>query len=195
MKYTRWMTNRKSYACIAFIWVAVFIIDIPMVFRTVGNFRDIEAVYICSPEWDTNLVYTIALISVYLIPSFSMVFVLNLRLFILSRKHLRKMNSIERQTQSGNERSTMKSKIVIFTIVLTFEISWIPYFVVELIRLFNLAAIHHDVTFIVSWVAVSNSFMNSVIYTCLNRKFREGIRMLFRCRKQPDYITNRESLL
>ncbi|XP_060075824.1 dopamine receptor 2-like [Ylistrum balloti] len=195
LKYTRWMTNKTSYVCIAFIWIAVFLIDIPMVFPAVGHFRDMRKVYICSPQWQTNLAYTFVLIAVYLLPSFTMVLVLNLRLFCLSRKHRLKMNSIERQTQSRNSLSSMKSKIVIFTIVLTFEISWMPYFVVEIIRLFSLAVVDNNVTFIVSWVAVCNSFMNSVIYTCLNRKFREGIRILFRCQKQPDYIMNRESLL
>ncbi|XP_033747658.1 dopamine receptor 2-like [Pecten maximus] len=195
LKYTRLMTNKVSYACIAFIWIAVFLIDIPMVFPAVGHFRDMRKVYICSPQWRTNLAYTFVLISVYLLPSFTLVLVLNLRLFCLSRKHRRSLNVLERQTQSGKEISSVKSKIVIFTIVLTFEISWMPYFVVEIIRLFNLAVVHNDITFIVSWIAVCNSFMNSVIYTCLNRKFREGIRIIFRCQKQPDYILNRESLL
>ncbi|OWF40244.1 5-hydroxytryptamine receptor 1-like [Mizuhopecten yessoensis] len=195
LKYTRLMTNKTSYMCIAFIWIAVFLIDIPMVFPAVGQFRDMRNVYICSPQWRTNMAYTFVLVAVYLLPSFTMVFVLNLRLFCLSRKHRRKMNIIERQTQSGNQVSSMKSKIVIFTIVLTFEISWIPYFIVEIIRLFDLTVVNDYILFAVSWIAVSNSFMNSVIYTCLNRKFREGIRILFKCQKQPDYIMNMESLL
>lgn len=195
LKYTRLMTNRVSYVCIAFIWIAVLIIDIPMVFPSVGHFRDMRKVYICSPQWRTNLAYTIVLISVYLLPSFTMVLILNLRLFCLSRKHRRSMNNIERHTQSRKEKSSVKSKIVIFTIVLTFEISWMPYFIVEIIRLVNPVVVDNDVTFIVSWIAVCNSFMNSVIYTCLNRKFREGIRIVCRFQKQPDYIVNRESLL
>lgn len=197
MKYHTLLTNRTSYKVIAFIWVGVLLIDIPMLIPGVGDVYYIEGAFLCSPNWRVNLTYTFVLAGVYLLPCFILVFVLNLRLYFISRRHIREMELVQKQTQSSIKPPSLKPKIVILTIVIAFEVSWFPFFIVEIIRLFYPETIGVCLSFVVSWVAVSNSFMNAIIYTCLNRKFRDGVKAIFRHRKSitTDYIANQESYL
>ncbi|XP_069134450.1 tachykinin-like peptides receptor 99D [Argopecten irradians] len=183
MKYVSWMTNRTSYKIIAMVWISVLLIDLPMLFPGVGDVYYIEGAFLCSPNWRVNLIYTFILASVHLLPSFVLILTFNLRLYCISRKHAKDMELIRIESEAVMKPSSLKPKLVICTIVLAFEISWMPFLITEIIRLFSPASISVPVSFVVSWIAVSNSFMNSIIYTCLNRKFRFGIVSLFRCRE------------
>ncbi|OWF40247.1 tachykinin-like peptides receptor 99D [Mizuhopecten yessoensis] len=182
MKYVSWMTNRTSYKIIGLVWLGVLLIDFPMLLPGVGDVYYIEGAFLCSPNWRVNLIYTFLLVAVHLLPSFILVLAFNLRLYCISRKHVKEMELLQIQSQTAVKPSSIKPKLVITTIVMAFEISWMPFLVAEIIRLFSPSSISVPVSFIVSWVAVSNSLMNSVIYTCLNRKFRHGIVTLFRCK-------------
>ncbi|XP_033748385.1 5-hydroxytryptamine receptor 1-like [Pecten maximus] len=183
MKYVSWMTNRTSYKIIAMVWLGVLFIDFPMLLPGVGDVYYIEGAFLCSPNWKVNLTYSFILITVHLLPSFTLVLIFNLRLYCISRKHAKNMELIRIKTKSVVKASSLKPKLVISAIVLAFEISWMPFLIAEIIRLFSPASISVPISFVVSWVAVSNSFMNSIIYTCLNRKFRYGIAALFRCKE------------
>lgn len=185
-KYNTWVTNRTSYLCIAAIWIIVFVIDIPMT-TSIGDFYYMDHVFVCSPKWDVNLTYTLILICIFILPSFTVVIVLNIRLFRVSRSHIDRLSTIQNQVNAPLPRiSTTKTKFVVLAIVLTFEISWCPFVIVEILKLLNVTTFSYNTVFLVSWIAVANSFMNSIIYTCLNRKFRKGIKKLFKVKPKTE---------
>ncbi|XP_023676542.1 tachykinin receptor 1a isoform X1 [Paramormyrops kingsleyae] len=91
------------------------------------------------------------------------------------------------------EQLTAKRKVVkmMIVVVCTFATCWLPYHVYFLLyeffpHLFEETFIQ-QVYLAIMWLAMSSTMYNPIIYCCLNDRFREGFRQVFRwCPCVPD---------
>nr|KAF6459215.1 tachykinin receptor 2 [Rousettus aegyptiacus] len=70
-------------------------------------------------------------------------------------------------------------------VVVTFAICWLPYHLYFILGSFQEDIYCHkfiqQVYLALFWLAMSSTMYNPIIYCCLNRRFRSGFRIAFRC--------------
>ncbi|XP_051925419.1 beta-1 adrenergic receptor [Hippocampus zosterae] len=66
----------------------------------------------------------------------------------------------------------------------TFTLCWLPFFVVNVVRVFGPELVDEDLFVSLNWLGYANSAFNPVIY-CRSPDFRRAFRRLLRCRPRP----------
>ncbi|KAM5237457.1 substance-K receptor [Ctenodactylus gundi] len=92
------------------------------------------------------------------------------------------------QAHGANLRHLQAKKKFVKTMVLvvvTFAICWLPYHLYFILGNFQEDIYCHkfiqQVYLALFWLAMSSTMYNPIIYCCLNRRFRSGFRLAFRC--------------
>ncbi|XP_063095687.1 substance-K receptor isoform X2 [Cavia porcellus] len=92
------------------------------------------------------------------------------------------------QAHGANLRHLQAKKKFVKTMVLvvvTFAICWLPYHLYFILGSFQEDIYCHkfiqQVYLALFWLAMSSTMYNPIIYCCLNRRFRSGFRLAFRC--------------
>uniref|UniRef100_A0A3Q2ZBL0 Beta-1 adrenergic receptor n=1 Tax=Hippocampus comes TaxID=109280 RepID=A0A3Q2ZBL0_HIPCM len=66
----------------------------------------------------------------------------------------------------------------------TFTLCWLPFFVVNVVRVFGAELVDEDLFVSLNWLGYANSAFNPVIY-CRSPDFRRAFKRLLRCRPRP----------
>lgn len=118
----------------------------------------------------------------FLIPLFVM-FYCYLRIFLKVRSHKKQI----RQRWSHNtdalrnfKRETKTTRVV-FTVLFVFIVCWTPFVMVHLLQSFPTINMSHIVFTCVTLVAGLHSICNPIIYTAMNRTFRNELRHVCTC--------------
>ncbi|XP_045425279.1 substance-K receptor isoform X1 [Lemur catta] len=92
------------------------------------------------------------------------------------------------QAHGANLRHLQAKKKFVKTMVLvvvTFAVCWLPYHLYFILGSFQKDIYCHkfiqQVYLALFWLAMSSTMYNPIIYCCLNRRFRSGFRLAFRC--------------
>uniref|UniRef100_A0A8C5LH28 Substance-K receptor n=1 Tax=Jaculus jaculus TaxID=51337 RepID=A0A8C5LH28_JACJA len=92
------------------------------------------------------------------------------------------------QAHGANLRHLQAKKKFVKTMVLvvvTFAVCWLPYHLYFILGSFQEDIYYHtfiqQVYLALFWLAMSSTMYNPIIYCCLNRRFRSGFRLAFRC--------------
>ncbi|EHB03046.1 Substance-K receptor [Heterocephalus glaber] len=92
------------------------------------------------------------------------------------------------QAHGANLRHLQAKKKFVKTMVLvvvTFAVCWLPYHLYFILGSFQEDIYCHkfiqQVYLALFWLAMSSTMYNPIIYCCLNRRFRSGFRLAFRC--------------
>ncbi|KAM6184836.1 substance-K receptor [Rhynchocyon petersi] len=91
------------------------------------------------------------------------------------------------QAHGANLRYLQAKKFVktMVLVVVTFAVCWLPYHLYFILGHFQEDIYCHkfiqQVYLALFWLAMSSTMYNPIIYCCLNRKFRSGFRLAFRC--------------
>ncbi|XP_006889108.1 PREDICTED: substance-K receptor [Elephantulus edwardii] len=92
------------------------------------------------------------------------------------------------QIHGANLRYLQAKKKFVKTMVLvvvTFAVCWLPYHLYFILGNFQEDIYCHkfiqQVYLALFWLAMSSTMYNPIIYCCLNRRFRSGFRLAFRC--------------
>ncbi|XP_065087020.1 neuropeptide SIFamide receptor-like isoform X2 [Ochlerotatus camptorhynchus] len=102
---------------------------------------------------------------------------------------------ISRKNEVYN-RSKVKVIKMVFVVIITFAISWLPLYAIfcfvkfagDLIYDESVQAIIFGILPVAQWLGAANSCINPILYAFMNRKFRAGFRHLFRscCSSEDD---------
>lgn len=102
---------------------------------------------------------------------------------------------ISRKNEVYN-RSKVKVIKMVFVVIITFAISWLPLYTIfcfvkfagDLIYDESVQAIIFGILPVAQWLGAANSCINPILYAFMNRKFRAGFRHLFRscCNNEDD---------
>ncbi|XP_062554736.1 neuropeptide SIFamide receptor-like [Armigeres subalbatus] len=93
-------------------------------------------------------------------------------------------------------RSKVKVIKMVFVVIITFAISWLPLYTIfcfvkfagDLIYEESVQAVIFGILPVAQWLGAANSCINPILYVFMNRKFRAGFRHLFRtcCSNEDD---------
>eukprot|EP00058_Branchiostoma_floridae_P023759 XP_002609249.1 hypothetical protein BRAFLDRAFT_86841 [Branchiostoma floridae] len=81
----------------------------------------------------------------------------------------------ESQSRSHHER---RAAMMLFTVITAFYVSWLPYTIVRVVQSGMGMKLNPIVRFGLSWLGISNSFFNCIIYSISNSAFRQGLKNL-----------------
>ena len=123
----------------------------------------------------------LVIISCFVMPLLAM-FYCYLRIFFKVRFHKKQVQRWKdsRQSQKNFRRET-KTAQVVFTVLFVFVVCWTPFVIVHFLQSLPTISISHVVFHSVTLVAGVHSVCNPIIYTTMNRAFRNELRQVCQC--------------
>ncbi|XP_064833355.1 probable G-protein coupled receptor 21 [Oncorhynchus masou masou] len=184
--YATLVTPCRLRVCIGLIWLYSALIFLPSLFGwgKPGYHGDIFRW--CATSWQTDPGFSSFIVAVLYAPATLTVCFTYGSIFLICRQHTRKITQrLTRFGPQGNERGERgegcldkRYAMVLFRITSVFYVLWMPYIVYFLLESAGLYC-HLVVSFLTTWLAISNSFCNCLIYSLSNSMFRKGLGRLF----------------
>lgn len=161
--YPKILTTRRVIYIIGFVWLYA---------AAISCLRLINAPDINWPY--PNYLYFVSTVSFFL-PLLAML-VMYTRIYLVARYQAKRIGR--------NYASDIKAAKTIAVVIGSFVICWLPFFMVVL-SWAAFAPLPTTFFNIAKWLEYLNSCLNPIIYTCLNRTYRNAFRKLFRrCRSK-----------
>lgn len=161
--YPKILTTRRAVCIICFVWCYAATISC--------------SVLIQSPEhnWPyPNYLWFVSIVSFFL--PLVIMLVMYARIYLVARYQARRIGR--------NYATDIKAAKTIAVVIGGFVICWLPFFIVVL-SYANERHIPLSFFIVAKWLEYLNSCLNPVIYTCLNRTYRNAFKKLFRrCRSK-----------
>ncbi|XP_005987411.1 probable G-protein coupled receptor 21 [Latimeria chalumnae] len=184
LSYNTLVTPWRLRVCIVIIWLYSCIIFLPSFFGwgKPGYHGDIFEW--CATSWDTNAYYTLFIVAMLYAPAAFVVCFTYFNIFRICQQHTKEINErrVRFSSQEGESTESQpcpdkRYAMVLFRITSVFYILWLPYIIYFLLESSN---IYSDpiASFLTTWLAISNSFCNCVIYSLSNSVFQKGLKRL-----------------
>nr|XP_033772508.1 LOW QUALITY PROTEIN: G-protein coupled receptor 52 [Geotrypetes seraphini] len=182
LSYNQLVTPCRLRICIVLIWMYSCLIFLPSFFSwgKPGYHGDIFEW--CATSWHTSAYFTGFIVCLLYAPAALVICFTYFHIFKICRQHTKEIS--ERRARfpsqdmdaSGDSGHSPDSRyaMVLFRITSVFYILWLPYiiyFLLESSRVLENSAL----SFFTTWLAISNSFCNCVIYSLSNSVFRLGL--------------------
>ncbi|KAG7492515.1 hypothetical protein MATL_G00014760 [Megalops atlanticus] len=202
-RYQSLLTKARAKLIVCVVWaISTLVSFLPILMHWSRD--DKETSCYDNPEccdFVTNQAYAItsSIISFY-IPLVVMIFVYA-RVYREAKKQLRKIDKCEGRFHSGqgvpNGKPNRKrpSKILAMReqkalktlgiIMGTFTLCWLPFFIVNVVRVFSAEVVDRDLFVFFNWLGYVNSAFNPIIY-CRSPDFRKAFKRLLCCPRQAD---------
>lgn len=120
-------------------------------------------------------------VTCFLIPLFVM-FYCYLRVFLKVRFHKKQVQrwSNSREAERNFQRETKTARVV-FTVLFVFVACWTPFVIVHVLQSVPSMSMSSTVFHCVTLIAGMHSACNPIIYTTMNRSFRNELLQIFPC--------------
>lgn len=201
-RYQSLLTKSRARAVVCVVWaISALVSFLPIMMhwsRDSVDTRCYEDPQCC--DFVTNKAYAISssIISFY-IPLLVMIFVYA-RVYREAKNHLRKIDKCEgrfHNTLTGlsskykkkpsrmmalREQKALKTLGIIMG---TFTLCWLPFFIVNVVRVFCAEVVDKDVFVFLNWLGYVNSAFNPIIYS-RSPDFRKAFKRLLCCPRQAD---------
>ncbi|XP_056304337.1 G-protein coupled receptor 52 [Danio aesculapii] len=188
LSYNQLVTPCRLRCCIILIWIYSCVVFLPSFFGwgKPGYHGDIFEW--CAHSWPTSALFTGFVVCLLYAPAALVVCFTYFHIFRICQQHNRDISerrarfpSQEMETTEGGNPAghgpDRRYAMVLFRITSVFYMLWLPYifyFLLESSHVLDSPAL----SFVTTWLAISNSFCNCVIYSLSNSVFRLGMRRL-----------------
>ncbi|XP_076855411.1 beta-1 adrenergic receptor [Brachyhypopomus gauderio] len=202
-RYQNLLTKSRATVVVCAVWVISALVSFPPILMHWSRNQDETSCY-DNPEccdFVTNRAYAIAssIISFY-IPLVVMIFVYA-RVYREAKKQLLKIDKCEGRFYNNHDGSNYKpsrkrpSKILAMKeqkalktlgiIMGTFTLCWLPFFIVNVVRVFGSEVVDKNLFVFFNWLGYVNSAFNPIIY-CRSPDFRKAFKRLLCCPRKAD---------
>ncbi|XP_077944022.1 putative G-protein coupled receptor 21 [Gasterosteus aculeatus] len=208
LTYASLVTPCRVRCCIALIWLYSALVFLPSFLGWGKPGYHGDVVEWCAVEWRTSPAFTTFIVMLLYAPAALTICFTYVNIFKICRQHNREISerharyrpqqsqgpgSAADQGRSSLLAQTPKSQpqyqqptstypdkryaMVLFRITSVFYILWLPYILYFLLE--SAGIYHHPAaSFLTTWLAISNSFCNCLIYSLSNSAFRKGLKRL-----------------
>ena len=160
LRYLPLMSLPKLVSAVAFVWLYAITVALLSLLRWQGY-----ALFIC--------------IAAFLAPLTIMV-AAYMKIFRVTLVHIRsirvqtEMSIRLRKEDERSFRQDLKAARTLSIVIGAFVISWCPFFVMNFVIYYCKKCVVYPLTLsLIKWMSYSNSAVNPVIYSCLNKHFRD----------------------
>ncbi|ELK16256.1 G-protein coupled receptor 52 [Pteropus alecto] len=185
LSYNQLVTPCRLRICIILIWIYSCLIFLPSFFGwgKPGYHGDIFEW--CATSWLTSAYFTGFIVCLLYAPAAFVVCFTYFHIFKICRQHTKEIHDrrarfpsheVDASGETGHSPDR-RYAMVLFRITSVFYVLWLPYiiyFLLESSRVLD----NPTLSFLTTWLAISNSFCNCVIYSLSNSVFRLGLRRL-----------------
>ncbi|XP_064621234.1 G-protein coupled receptor 52-like [Lineus longissimus] len=187
LRYPSIMTGKVCFVIIIVIWIVNVLVMVPP-FCGFGSYIYSENTFGSHFDFMADKGLMIYSFSIQIFPGMVVVIFSYVQIFLITRRHIRAINIAG--PRGGGKISSNKAMKTLAITVLVFFVCWIPFTVQQMV----VASINHHpeidntptdsdntprpLDFILTWLAVSNSFMNCIIYSVTNKEYRNGARKI-----------------
>uniref|UniRef100_A0A8C2ZY73 G protein-coupled receptor 21 n=1 Tax=Cyclopterus lumpus TaxID=8103 RepID=A0A8C2ZY73_CYCLU len=187
LTYASLVTPCRVRCCIVLIWLYSALVFLPSFLGWGKPGYHGDVVEWCAVEWRTRPAFTTFIVALLYAPAALTVCFTYVHIFKICRQHTREISERharqlsqphKSQPQYQQPTSTYPDKryaMVLFRITSVFYILWLPYILYFLLE--SGGIYHHPAaSFLTTWLAISNSFCNCLIYSLSNSAFRKGLK-------------------
>lgn len=173
-EYVRLMTDKVAYGLIAFIWIVDLLISLVPLFGA----HNWETAPMCLYEIVIDKYFRL-FNSVHQMVIAFIILVTYIKIFFIVRSQIRRIQT-EAVFNTGDttNRPSKQMNRVIGMVVLCFQISWLPFFIVQLMLIEDLTVTKVLVANFLVFLGILNSTVNPIIYAWKNKQFRLAFRKL-----------------
>uniref|UniRef100_A0A3Q1JAW0 G-protein coupled receptors family 1 profile domain-containing protein n=1 Tax=Anabas testudineus TaxID=64144 RepID=A0A3Q1JAW0_ANATE len=192
LTYASLVTPCRVRCCIVLIWLYSALVFLPSFLGWGKPGYHGDVVEWCAVQWRTSPAFTSFIVALLYAPAALTVCFTYANIFKICRQHTREISERQfphlshlqktqhHQPPYQQPTSTYPDKryaMVLFRITSVFYILWLPYILYFLLE--SGGIYHHPAaSFLTTWLAISNSFCNCLIYSLSNSAFRKGLKRL-----------------
>lgn len=182
LSYAALVTPCRLRTCITLIWLYSALIFLPSFFGWGKPGYHGDVFRWCS-SWDTQPLFTAFIVAALYAPAAFTVCFTYAHIFRICRQHTRQISERRarfgpQEPEPGEQAYTDKRyATVLFRITSVFYLLWLPYIIYFLLESAGIYR-HAVASFLTTWLAISNSFCNCLIYSLSNSAFRKGLKRL-----------------
>uniref|UniRef100_A0A3Q3ATR8 G protein-coupled receptor 21 n=1 Tax=Kryptolebias marmoratus TaxID=37003 RepID=A0A3Q3ATR8_KRYMA len=174
LTYSSLVTPCRVRCCIVLIWLYSALVFLPSFFGWGKPGYHGDVVKWCAVEWRTSPSFTSFIVALLYAPAALTVCFTYANIFKICRQHTREISERHQSTSTYPDK---RYAMVLFRITSVFYILWLPYILYFLLE--SGGIYHHPAaSFFTTWLAISNSFCNCLIYSLSNSAFRKGLKRL-----------------
>ncbi|XP_041915467.1 probable G-protein coupled receptor 21 [Alosa alosa] len=203
LSYAALVTPCRLRACIVLIWIYSALVFLPAFLGWGKPGYHGDVVEWCA-HWETRPAFTAFIMAALYAPATLTVCFTYAHIFRICRQHTRQIS--ERRARYGPQEPTppatgggghtpcslasssatsggnggspdKRYATVLFRITSVFYLLWLPYILYFLLESAGIYR-HAGASFLTTWLAISNSFCNCLIYSLSNSAFRKGLKRL-----------------
>uniref|UniRef100_A0A3Q3R3Q8 G-protein coupled receptors family 1 profile domain-containing protein n=1 Tax=Monopterus albus TaxID=43700 RepID=A0A3Q3R3Q8_MONAL len=178
LTYACLVTPCRVRCCIVLIWLYSALVFLPSFFGWGKPGYHGDMVEWCAIQWKTSPAFTTFIVALLYAPATLTVCFTYANIFKICRQHTREIS--ERHARYRPQQQAYPDKryaMVLFRITSVFYVLWLPYILYFLLE--SGGIYHHPAaSFFTTWLAISNSFCNCLIYSLSNSAFRKGLKRL-----------------
>lgn len=188
----RRLTWHSSFLIMALTWTMSAILAAPLAIFREYHHEEILSINlrisVCSEKWPhgtsrDGVIYSLSMLLLqYIIP-----------LAIISYAYIciwiKLKNHISPSTRNDSVNRRKKTTKMLALVVVVFAICWLPFHVIQLASDLDLALRLKEYKLIYTVfhiVAMCSTFTNPLLYGWMNKNYRNGFLMVFRCEDKPD---------
>ncbi|GLD61407.1 probable G-protein coupled receptor 21 [Lates japonicus] len=184
------VTPCRLKVCIVLVWVYSALIFLPSFFGWGKPGYHGDIFQWCADSWKTNPGFSTFIVALLYAPAALTVCFTYGSIFRICRQHTREITQRHARFSSQTEGDKgergercegcpdKRYAMVLFRITSVFYVLWMPYILYVLLESGRLYQ-HKVASFLTTWLAISNSFCNCLIYSLSNSVFRKGLGRLF----------------
>ncbi|KAM6169363.1 putative G-protein coupled receptor 21 [Rhynchocyon petersi] len=184
LTYNTLITPWRLRLCIFLIWLYSTLVFLPAFFHWGKPGYHGDVFRWCAESWHTSPYFTLFIVMMLYAPAALIVCFTYFNIFRICRQHTKEIN--ERQARFGSQSGKAEEMqscpdkryaMVLFRITSVFYILWLPYIIYFLLESLTDYS-NRFASFLTTWLAISNSFCNCVIYSLSNSVFQRGLKHL-----------------
>lgn len=175
------LTLKQAWALLSVVWAWSIIIGVLPVLGW-NEYAHTALNTMCKISFTEGQGYILlVIVTCYLIPLFVM-FYCYLRIFLKVRFHKKQIQRWNHSSDAQrNFKRETKTAQVVFTVLFVFIVCWSPFVIVHFLQSFPTISMSRNVFHSVTLVAGLHSAINPIIYTTMNRTFRNELRHVCPC--------------
>ncbi|XP_053552142.1 probable G-protein coupled receptor 21 [Bombina bombina] len=184
LTYNTLVTACRLRFCILLLWIYSCAVFLPSFFGWGKPGYHGDVFRYCAQSWPTSPYFTIFIVIMLYAPAATTVCFTYFNIFRICQQHNKEIterrvrfSTSDTETSQGQSNPDKRYATVLFRITSVFYILWLPYiiyFLLESSRVYT----NQTASFLTTWLAISNSFCNCVIYSMSNSVFKKGLKRL-----------------
>lgn len=193
------ISRKISFTIIAITWLIAAVLASPLAIFREYRYEDIPTINlriaVCSEKWPSEnrdaTIYSLSMLILQYVLPLSIICYAYVRIWFKLKSHI---NPSARNDSQCRRRKTTKMLVMV---VVVFAVSWLPFHIFQLAVDLDLVLILHEYKLLYTVfhvVAMCSTFANPLLYGWMNKNYRNGFLMFFRCQNKPDRLYTEGSI-